>query len=351
MIPHRPVSASDPLPVAVVGVGHMGRHHARIYSQMPGVKLAAVVDRDAARAREIAASCHTVACANLNEVPDAVRAVSVAVPTSAHLTVVESLLRRGMAVLVEKPIAASVPEAQRMAELARQQGCILSVGHTERFNPVVRAIQKYDVEPKFVETDRISPFTFRSADIGVVADMMIHDIDIVLHLVGRGAPGSGATPVRVDAVGVNVLGPHEDVANARVQFSNGAVANLTASRLALKTERKLRVFSHQAYLSVDYQRKTGIAIVKDANLDILQMAAERKFDDLSQMKNVDFGKLVNVEPLLVDDAEPLRAELEAFIHSVRTGEPPAVTAEDGVAAVALAEQIVASIRQHRWDVA
>jgi predicted dehydrogenase len=152
----------------------------------------------------------------------------------------------------------------------------------------------------------------------------------------------------VDAVGVAVLGPHEDIANARVTFASGATANLTASRLALKTERKIRVFCPDAYLSVDYGRKTGIAIKKDANLDLLRMAREKNFKDLSEMQNVDFGSMVNVEPLVIDDVEPLRAEIAAFLRAVREGTPPPVTAADGLAAVELAESIVASVRTHGW---
>jgi predicted dehydrogenase len=212
---------------------------------------------------------------------------------------------------VEKPLAFTVDEAQRLLTAAERAGALLAVGHTERFNPVVRAIQRLDVRPLYVESQRVSPFRFRSADIGVVADIMIHDIDIVLHLVGSKVR-------RVDAIGVNVLSSHEDVANARVVFENGAVASLVASRLALKTDRRLRVFSETAYLSVDYQRKNGIVITRDANLDILGMAHEGKFESLSDMANVDFGKLVKVEPLVVDDVEPLRAELESFLDSVRS---------------------------------
>jgi predicted dehydrogenase len=173
--------------------------------------------------------------------------------------------------------------------------------------------------------------------------MMIHDIDIVLHMVR-------SRVVHVDAVGVNVLGKHEDVANARVAFENGAVANLVASRLALKTDRRIRVFSETAYLSVDYQSKSGIAVTRDANLDILALAKDKNLDDLSQMANLDFGKMVKVEPLRVDDVEPLRAELEAFLESVRTGTPPAVTAEDGAAAVRLAAEIVEAVNSHKWSV-
>jgi predicted dehydrogenase len=328
--------------VAVIGVGHMGRHHARLYREIPQAELVAVVDSNIQRAQQIAKEHGCNALASIDELPDGVQAATVAVPTVHHLSVARPLLQRKIAVLVEKPLAPNVEEAEALLACARQTGAILSVGHTERFNPVVRALQRLHITPKYVETQRVSPFRFRSADIGVVADMMIHDIDIVLHMI--------KSPVkRVDAVGVNVLAKHEDVANARVVFENGAVANMVASRLALKMDRRLRVFSETAYLSLDYQRKSGVAITRDANLDILSMAREGKFENLADMANLDFGSMVNVEPLIVDDVEPLRAELEAFLESVRTGKPPAVTAEDGAAAVKLASDIVDAINSHQWS--
>lgn len=333
---------SDPIPVAVIGVGHMGRHHARLYNELPQSRLVAVVDTNRERATECAARYKCAPLTSIQELPEEVRAVTIAVPTIHHVAVAEPLLARGIAVLVEKPLADTVDAAERLLACGRRTGSLISVGHTERFNPVIRAIQRLNIRPKYIETQRISPFRFRSADIGVVADMMIHDIDIVLHLVG--------SPVaRVDAVGVNVLAKHEDVANARVVFQNGAVASLVASRLAMKTDRRLRVFSETSYLSLDYQRKSGIAITRDANLDVLALAKDKKLDDLADMANVDFGQLVKVEPLIMDDVEPLRAELESFLDSVRHGKPPAVSAEDGVEAVRLASQIVGAIQAHRWD--
>jgi predicted dehydrogenase len=245
-------------------------------------------------------------------------------------------------VLIEKPLAPNVADAEQIAELAARHNVLVQVGHTERFNPAVQAVERLGVQPKFIETHRISPFTFRSADIGVVFDMMIHDIDILLHLMRDEV-------VRVDAVGVNVLGPHEDIANARVSFRRGAVANLTASRLALKTERKLRVFAEKAYVSLDYQKKVGVAITLDRNLDVLKLAREKNIEDLSQMAGLDFGKMVHVEPLQIDDQDPLRTELETFVECVRTHKRPPVSVEDGVAAVRLAEQIVQSIATHAWD--
>jgi predicted dehydrogenase len=333
---------SERIPVAVIGAGHMGRHHVRTYAEMPDVRLAAVIDADIERAQKLAAPHRARWADRLTPEMGDVVAVSVAVPTVQHLEVSRPLIERGIHLLIEKPLAPSSADAEQIAALARQHAVLVQVGHTERFNPVVRAVDRLGLRPKFIETHRISPFTFRSADIGVVFDLMIHDLDILLHLVRDQVQ-------KVDAVGVNVLGRHEDIANARVTCCGGAVANLTASRLALKTERKLRVFAEKAYVSLDYQKKVGIAITLDRNLDVLKLAREKNVDDLSQLAGHDFGKLVHVEPLQIADKDPLRDELESFIECVRTKRRPAVSAEDGVAAVRLAEQIVACIQAHRWD--
>ncbi|MBN1488798.1 MAG: Gfo/Idh/MocA family oxidoreductase [Phycisphaerae bacterium] len=333
---------NNPLRAAVIGTGRMGRHHARLYGQMPQTELVAVVDANLERASAVAAEFGGRALADVSEVLDELQVVTIAVPTVKHFEVAKPLIERRIPVLIEKPLAPSVEQARELLALAKTYDTLVAVGHVERYNPVVRALKRMEIVPKFVETHRISPFTFRSADIGVVSDMMIHDIDIVLHLVRD-------TPVSIDAVGINVLGPNEDIANARVRFTGGCVANLTASRLALKTERKIRVFSEEAYLSLDYQKRSGIAVKKDANLDLLKMAREMNAEDLSQMQGADFGSLVKVEPLVIDDTEPLRAELEAFIRAVQTGEPLAVSTEEGVAAVQLAADITASLKAHCWD--
>ncbi|HOA72444.1 MAG TPA: Gfo/Idh/MocA family oxidoreductase [Phycisphaerae bacterium] len=333
---------SKPIPVAVVGTGHMGRHHVRVYHEMPETQLVGIVDLDLKRAQELADTYQTQAYDSIEPLLGKVQAVSVAVPTMAHLQVARPFIETGAAVLIEKPLAPDSETGRLLHRLAREHNALLQVGHTERFNPVVRALHRMEVAPKFIETHRISPFTFRSADIGVVMDMMIHDIDVVLSLVR-------AKPVQVEAVGVRVLARHEDVANAWVTFDNGCVANLTASRLALKTERKIRVFSEEAYLSLDYQKKNGIAVKKDANLDLLKLAREHDAKDLSQLAGVDFSQMVKVEPLQVDDVEPLRAELQSFITALQSGRPPEVSAEDGVAAIELAEQIVAALKRHQWE--
>ena len=332
---------SAPLKAAVIGAGHMGRHHARLYAELPDTELVVVVDTDADRAKKLADAHGARADTTIEPYLDRIEAASLAVPTTGHYQVAEPLIYRRVPILIEKPLAPNVAEATRLLDLADEHESLVQVGHSERFNPVILAVDRMNITPKFIETHRISPFTFRSADIGVVLDMMIHDIDIVLHLVKT-------RDYRVDAVGINVLGAHEDIANARIHFANGCVVNMTASRLALKTERKIRVFSQEAYLSLDYQKKSGIAIKKNANLDLLRLARQGNIEDLSQMQAMDFGKMVKVEPLVINDVEPLRAEIEAFVNAIRNNAPPPVSAEDGVAAVKLAEEIVASASRHPW---
>ncbi len=332
---------NKPMRVAVIGAGRMGRHHARIYGQLDGCELVAVVDKDIGRARKLASEHGGTALSSSAELPADMDAATVAVPTVYHAEVGIPLMEQGVAILVEKPLAPDTAGAKRLLDASRRHNCLLQVGHSERFNPVVMAMLRLDVTPQFIETHRISPFTFRSADIGVVFDMMIHDIDIVLHLVKQ-------REYTIDAVGVSVLGPCEDVANARVRFANGTVVNLTASRLALKTERKIRVFASTGYLSMDYQAKSGVAIKLADNLDLINMAKERDFEDLSQMANLDYGSMVKVEPLQVDDVEPLRAEIESFLESYRTGTSAAVSAAEGYAAVEMAERITEIVHKQDW---
>jgi predicted dehydrogenase len=214
------------------------------------------------------------------------------------------------------------------------------VGHIERFNPAVRAMTRLGIAPRFMEVTRISPLTFRSIDVGVVLDMMIHDIDIVLQL-------ANSTAARIDAVGVSVIGKVEDICNARITFANGCVANLTASRLAMKTERKLRVFSVDAYVSIDYQKKYGIFVRRTGNVDAIRNTVARiKSGEIEDLTQVNFADLVNIEELEIDDIEPLRAELDSFIDAVTGQAAPPVTGEDGLAAVELAERIVAAVGEN-----
>ncbi|MEA2708769.1 MAG: hypothetical protein QOF78_1370 [Phycisphaerales bacterium] len=329
--------------VGVIGCGRMGQLHARVYSQMPQVRLAGLYDADpdvAAAARD---KYGGEVFSSIEEMAERVRGVTIAVPTQFHAFVAEPMLRRGVHCLIEKPLAKDVAEARQIVQWSKEHGAICQVGHIERFNPIVRSMSKLAVEPRFIEVIRISPLTFRSIDVGVVLDMMIHDIDIVLRL-------ARSKVAKVDAIGVSVIGGPEDICNARLTFENGCVANITASRLALKTERKLRVFSSDAYVSIDYQKKYGMVARKTKNLSAIRDAVAKiragEIDDLSQLN---FPDLVSIEELEIDDIEPLRAELDSFIHAIRTNSEPEVPAEDGLAAVETAMRIVEAMGSQKLE--
>jgi predicted dehydrogenase len=322
----------------------MGKLHARVLSEMPQVELVAVVDSHDPAAKSVARQRDCQAFSSAREVVDLVDAAIIAVPTLCHLDAARPFVQAGKHVLIEKPFTADVAAGEALLAEADKTGATVQVGHTERFNPAATAMRKYAIRPKFIEAHRISPFTFRSADVGVVLDMMIHDIDLVLML----AQGQLRD---VHAVGVNVIGAHEDICNARLIFDNGCVANITASRLAIKTERKMRIFSEEAYLSVDYAQKVGIVINKKENLDLIQMARERDVEDLAELaESTNYAELLKVEELVVDDStEPLRRQAEAFRETVENGAKPVVSAAEGLAAVRAADRIVQSIKDYRWD--
>ena len=326
-------SPNDILPVAVIGCGRMGRLHARVYSQIPQVKLAGVFDANSESAHETAEEYGTHAFDDLHDLLGLVKAVTIAVPTQHHLALATQCIDAGVACLVEKPLAKDVAECRQIVDRAKAKSNTVHVGHIERFNPAVRAMDRLEIHPRFIEVTRISPLTFRSIDVGVVLDMMIHDIDIVLKL-------AASRVAKIDAVGVSVIGQVEDVCNARLTFENGCVANLTASRLALKTERKLRFFSHDAFVSIDYQKKTGAIARREGNVESIRAAVEEMRRG-GQAKN--FADLVQLTPLEVKDVDQIRAELEAFINSIQSKSSPVVTGEDGLAAVEVAERIVAEM--------
>jgi predicted dehydrogenase len=326
----------------VVGVGRMGRHHARLYASSEGAELVGVVDASPQRRRAIVEEYGGRACAGIEELLSlGVDAVTIAVPTIAHRAMAEPLLRKGVACLIEKPLAPDVADSRAIADAARMGGAILQVGHVVRYDPVMLAVRSLELTPRFVEVDRISPMTFRSVDVGVVLDMMIHDIDVLLMLVGR-------EPDEVHASAVSVLGDAEDVCNARLVFratgsAPGCVANVTASRLALKTERKIRVIAEDMYVSADFVGRSGTVVRRTANAAQLDEVKRRlkAGDDLSGMNFLD---LVAIEPLAVGTGEPLRLQLDDFLDAVRSGRRPAVDAEAGFAAVRTAERIVAAAR-------
>jgi predicted dehydrogenase len=315
----------------------MGRLHARVYSEIPRVNLVGVYDADPEAAGAAAEQYDCRAFGSLHELVTAVSAVTIAAPTQFHADIAENCLAAGLACLIEKPLAKDVADARRIVDAAARASTIVQVGHIERFNPAIRAMEKLDIRPQFIEVTRISPLTFRSLDVGVVLDMMIHDIDIVLKL-------ARSKVARIDAVGVSVIGDVEDICNARLTFDNGCVANITASRLALKTERRLRVIGPDGYVSLDYQKKYGIVARRGGNLDAIRDAVAKirsgEIDDISQLN---FKDLIHIEELEINDIEPLRAELEAFVDAIANGSEPPVTLEDGLAAVETATRIVQSI--------
>ena len=299
------------LRVGVVGVGHIGKNHARLYAEDPGAEFTAIYDTDGARAAEFAAQFGVSAAASLAEFSELVDAASVATPTSSHLAVASELLREGKHLLVEKPIAANTADATALAELASANGLVLQVGHVERFNPVLSALEERLTRPRFIEAHRLSPYPKRSTDIGVVLDLMIHDLEIILHLV--------RSPVaQVDAVGVPVLSRGEDIANARLRFENGCVANVTSSRISPEQMRKIRVFQEDAYLSLDYQNQSGEVYRKTAT-----------------------G--IAREEVTIDREEPLKQQLAAFLECVRTGKAPKVSGREATAALELAVEITERI--------
>ena len=331
----------------VVGVGRMGQHHARVYANEPGCELVGVVDASIDRAHEIADRHESTAFATEKDLLDAgVDAVSIAVPTTAHYRSAKTFLEAGVACLIEKPLAGDTETAREIKHLAEAAGAVLMVGHIERYNPVMRAMRKatedgLNVLPRFIEVSRVSPMTFRSVDTSVVMDMMIHDLDVVLMLMG------GEEPDEIQAAGVAVVTEHEDICNARLTWrrpEGTCVANVTASRLALKTERVTRITGENAYIKIDYANKSGTVIRRTANEIQMQEVREqlRRGEDLTSLN---WAELVNIEPLTIDDAEPLLMELRGFIEAVRRGEYPPIDAEAGFANVRTAERIVQTVRE------
>jgi predicted dehydrogenase len=333
----------DKIRTAVVGAGKMGAIHAKVYSQLDDCRLVAVVDSDPARAEALAKTHGCEAVSDCGSLIGRVDAVTISVPTAHHCDLATQFIDNGIAVMIEKPLAASVEQGRQIAELARRRNVIVAVGHSERCNPVVQAMKRLKIEPMFIEANRISPYPFRSTDIGVVLDVMIHDIDIILSL--------AASPIRkIDAVGVNVIGEHEDICNARIIFENGCIANITASRLAIKTERKVRVFSRQAYLSLDYLKKEGVIIKADGNVDVVEWIRQKQQEGDFDFAGVNWMDLLHIEQLAIEDAEPLRVEQQAFLRAVAgRADRPEVTVEEGLAAMECAEQILAAVKQHRWQ--
>lgn len=308
-----------PLRTAVIGVGYLGRFHAQKYAQIAGSTLVGVVDANAEACAKVAAELGTKAVSDYRELFGAVDAVSLAVPTPLHHKIGCELLKNGIDVLIEKPIATTVDEARELVDLARTHQRILQVGHLERFNPAVLAAAERLQTPRFVESHRLAPFKQRGTDVSVVLDLMIHDIDLIQELVG--------TPIEhIDAVGATVFSGEIDIVNARLRFQGGCVVNTTASRISLKQERKIRIFQDDAYLSVDMQQKI-LTVIRKKDAAPVESPAQ-----------------VSIEEQNFDQGDALLAEIEAFLKSVRERSKPVVTGEDGLRALETAMKITALVQ-------
>ncbi len=307
---------------AVVGVGSFGRNHARVISQLEGVELAAVVDADLARAQDIAQQYGCAAYSDVEDITGIVDAAVVATPTKTHADLGCRLLEAGIDVLIEKPIASTSTAGDKLTQTAEQYGRILQVGHLERFNPAVSALEQALTVPLFFEVHRLSVFTPRSLDIDVVMDLMIHDLDLVLNCVKE-------LPAEVHAAGISVLSPKVDIANVRLVFPSGCIANLTASRVSTEQVRKLRLFQPGEYISVDYGRQDAVRLAVAPGQD----------------------PPIKAEPLLTQKVEPLRLELESFFDCIRTRSLPRVNGQQATDALRVAEAILAKIKEHAQIVA
>jgi predicted dehydrogenase len=302
---------------AVIGVGHLGQHHARILASLPGVSLAGVVDINKERGSKIAAEFHVAAFGDVREMSGVDVAV-IASPTESHAAIALPLLESGVHTLIEKPLTKTLAEADALIAAAKTSGAVLAVGHVERFNPAVKAARPYVNDPRFIEVHRLGTQLGRSLDIDVVLDLMIHDLDLILSIVPSEVES-------VEAVGVPVLTPKVDIANARVRFKNGCIANLTASRISRDQIRKIRFFQRERYVSIDSAAR---------EVEMYQLAPQP-----AGLPKIDGGKLT------VAGDEPLKCELEDFVAAVREKRAPAVSGEQGRAALALAIRIVELMRQ------
>lgn len=294
----------DRIRTAVVGVGYLGQFHAEKYAQLAEAELVAVVDTDRTRVDEVAAKVGTSGFTDYREIIDRVDAVSIVVPTHYHFPVAKAFLERGVHVLLEKPITTTVEEADDLIRIADERQLVFQVGHLERFNPVVMALDNILTAPRFVESIRIAPFKPRGTDVNVVLDLMIHDIDIIQHIVD--------SPVKqINSIGAPVFTDEEDIANARIQFENGCVANVTASRISMKSERRMRIFQSDSYITVDFQNKK-----------------------LAQFRKGTGEMLPGVPNVIVDEqnfepGDALKAEIASFLECIRTGATPVVSGRDG----------------------
>lgn len=332
------------LRVIVVGVGALGQHHARIVSKIDGVKLVAVADPREEIGRDVAARHNTRWVANYREVIDQVDAASIVAPTTLHHTIASDFLSRGIAVLVEKPLTANVADAESLVELAEANATVLQVGHVERFNPAMKAAKKMCGLPKYIRAERTSLFPFRSMDIGVVHDLLIHDIDLTLDLVR-------SPVVSVEAFGIHLMSEHEDIVNARLKFANGCIADLVASRMNPDAKRQMQVWSANGCVSIDFQTREVTNYSPSERLRFGQSPIEKAAQpgaNIQQLRDDIFGKYIRVEKPNVVECDALTEELTEFVAAVQGVLEPACNGRAALAAVRVADQVLTSMAEHHW---
>ncbi len=333
----------DKVKAGVIGVGHLGRYHARVYSQIPEAQLIGVYDTDREKVKKIAKEFDTRYFENLNDLLEATEAVSLVVPTTFHYSLACDILDRGIHLLVEKPITETVKQAEELVSLAKAKKLILQVGHIERFNPAFKAIENLKLEPKFIESHRLAQFDPRGTDVAVILDLMIHDLDLILSLVKSEVK-------KIDSAGVSVISDSEDIANARLTFENGCVANITSSRISARPLRKMRLFQKNSYISLDFlQRSVEIYKLVDAN-SVSEEEKKRK-TVVGNIPTGEKGKTIIYEKPEIENEDMLTTEIKSFLNAVKHRTQPRVSGEDGKRALEVALEIVNKAKEHRkWSV-
>jgi predicted dehydrogenase len=333
----------NPLKCVVIGTGHLGKVHTRLIQQLGDAELVAVVDPDPAARAAVASACGVEAVADLSAVDGRIDAAIVAAPTQHHHSIALDLLSRGVPCLVEKPITQTVAEAEQLIHAAARTSTVLAVGHVERFNPAVAAAAPYVNDPKYITANRSGPYTFRSTDVSVVLDLMIHDLDIVLSFVQ-------SPIVDVSALGAAVFGPHEDMAQARLTFANGCIADIVASRTSPQPARQMQVFSQTGYADIDFASRTCTVIepsasIRNGEIDVHALTPDRR----EEIKENLFQSVLPLTEITPSEANPLLDEQRNFLESIRAGRPARVTGEQARDALAAATHVLNSIAAHRWD--
>jgi len=332
----------DKVKVGVIGVGHLGRHHTRVYRQLPQAQLVGVHDIDSEKAQKVAKEFDTRYFENLDDLLERTDAVSLVVPTTIHYALACDILDQGKNLLIEKPITETVKQAEELVSLAGAKNVILQVGHIERFNPAFKAIENLKLEPKFIESHRLAQFNPRGTDVAVILDLMIHDLDLILSLVKSEVK-------RIDAAGVSVISDSEDIANARLTFENGCVANITASRISARPLRKMRLFQRNSYISLDFLERS-VEIYKLVDTNSVSVEEKEKETVVGNLPTGEVGKTIVYEKPEIESEDMLTSEIVSFLDAVKNRTHLKVSGEDGKRALEVALEIVDKAKEHRgWS--